>query len=90
MSSYKFHEHAAELIRGVHHERVSVTGEIEYQSIVTDKIDGRAERPLDVIRVAPSRLRHNRKPRPNRTFSLGVAFPKLLQGPASDHPHGKK
>jgi hypothetical protein len=36
MSSDKLHKHAAEPVRSVHHEPISVAGEIEYQSIVAD------------------------------------------------------
>jgi hypothetical protein len=85
----EFHQCAAERVRDMDDQPVFVAAEVEDHPVVADEIHGRAELPLDIVRIAPSTLARHGKPRPNGTLGLRMTFPELLQRPAGDHLHAQ-
>jgi hypothetical protein len=89
MRADKFDQYATELVRDVDDQAVLIAAEIKDHAVVGDEVYGRAKPTLDIARPLPPFLRHCRKPRAYRTFSLRMPFPELLECPARDHLHAQ-
>lgn len=68
-------------------EAIFVSTNVEYDAVVGNKIDSRAERPFYVRGILPSRSDDDGEPSSDRIFGLRVALPKHSQCAASDHLH---
>src|SRR5712691_12277742 len=90
MSTDKFHQHAAKMVRDMDHEPILIAAKVEYHAVVSHEIDGRAELALDVGRAAPPCPVHDRKPGADRPFGVPVSLPELLECPAGDHLHASR
>src|SRR5882724_10833170 len=71
----------------MNNQPILVAAEIENNAVVTDEIDSRTERALDIARTSPARLCDHRIPCARRTFRLLVPLPELLERSAGDHLH---
>jgi hypothetical protein len=83
----EFHQCAAEGVRDVDDQPVFVAAEVEDHPVVADEVHSCAELPLDVVGIPPAAFVCNGEPGANRTLSLRMTFPELLECAAGDHLH---
>jgi hypothetical protein len=88
MCANEFNEHAFELIRDTNNEPIPVSGNVEYDTIIADEIDGRAELILNVLRRLPFRPPGQSMPRPQWPLGPSVLLPEDFQGTFGNDLHG--
>src|SRR5438128_5685254 len=89
MGTDELHEHAPELEGYVNDQPVLVTAEIKDDPVVRHEINGTAKLPLYLGRTAPLCFGDDSEPCPDRSLSMWVTRPELLQRPTGDHLHHK-
>jgi hypothetical protein len=89
MRPNELHQNTAIFIRDMHDDAESISTKIKDQPVVAYEINSVAELPLDFRRCSPHRFAYGCEPSSDRSFSLRVLLPKLLQRAARDHLHDK-